>query len=94
MNIPDSDPIAPFIGFSPQDEQDVVAFLLSLTDERVRLEKAPFDHPQLFVPDGHPGDQNLLSCIGDISACDQFREIPAVGASGPSRAVTGSCRAH
>jgi len=27
-----------------------VAFLKSLTDERVRWERAPFDHPQLLVP--------------------------------------------
>ena len=26
---------------------------VALTDERVRWERAPFDHPQLFVPDGH-----------------------------------------
>jgi hypothetical protein len=29
---------------------------LSLTDDRVRWQRAPFDHPQLFVPDGASGD--------------------------------------
>ena len=52
---------------------NLVAFLLSLTDERVLWQRAPFDHPQLFVPngdvDGAPGTDNLV-------------EIPAVGASG------------
>jgi len=87
--MPESDPLAPLIGFSPQEEEDVVAFLMSLTDNRVRFEKAPFDHPQLFVPDGHPGDQNLLTCIGGVSACDGFREIPAVGAFGRPAAGLG-----
>lgn len=34
---------------------DLVAFLKSLTDERVRIAAGPFDHPQIFVPNGHPG---------------------------------------
>ena len=34
---------------------DLVAFLKALTDERVRSAAAPFDHPQIFVPNGHPG---------------------------------------
>ncbi|HCF30075.1 MAG TPA: cytochrome C peroxidase, partial [Cyanobacteria bacterium UBA11049] len=38
------------------EKQNLVAFLKSLTDERVRLQKAPFDHPSLMVPNGHPGD--------------------------------------
>jgi Glycosyl transferase family 2 len=36
---------------------DLVAFLESLTDERVRIAAAPFDHPQIFVPNGHPGER-------------------------------------
>lgn len=34
---------------SEEEKKHLEAFLLSLTDERVRLRKAPFDHPQLFV---------------------------------------------
>lgn len=30
----------------------VVAFMKTLTDERVRNESAPFDHPELFIPNG------------------------------------------
>lgn len=33
--------------------QAMVAFLKSLTDERVRFEKAPFDHPSIEVVNGH-----------------------------------------
>ncbi|MCO5208951.1 MAG: hypothetical protein M9936_04595 [Caldilinea sp.] len=35
-----------------QDEQDLVAFMRALTDERVRMQSAPFDHPQLLLPNG------------------------------------------
>jgi cytochrome c peroxidase len=58
------------------------AFLLALTDERVRHRRAPFDHPQLFVPDGHFGDQNVVFDFGTGAALDAFREIPAVGRRG------------
>ncbi|HEU4416475.1 MAG TPA: cytochrome c peroxidase [Candidatus Angelobacter sp.] len=52
-------------------QKSLVAFLLSLTDDRVRLQQAPFDHPQLFVPNGD-------NPIGT----DNTIEIPAVGAAG------------
>ncbi len=61
------------LGLTPAEVDDLVAFHLALTDERVRWEKAPFDHPQLFVPDGAP----------DASpGADNVMEIPAVGAGG------------
>ena len=40
------------LGLSATDKANLVAFLKSLTDERVRFAKAPFDHPQLVVPNG------------------------------------------
>jgi cytochrome c peroxidase len=69
--------LSPFIGEIPllrgnePDQNALVAFLLALTDERVRYEKAPFDHPQIFVPDGH-----------NANLSDNLVEIPAVGAGG------------
>jgi hypothetical protein len=60
---------------------DLVAFLEALTDERVRIAAAPFDHPQLFVPNGHPGnDQSVIQRHGQ--AVDSLREIPATGRNG------------
>ncbi|MBI2859927.1 MAG: hypothetical protein HYX91_00280 [Chloroflexi bacterium] len=35
-------------------EHAVIAFLESLTDLRVAAKSAPFDHPELFVPEGSP----------------------------------------
>jgi hypothetical protein len=57
----------------PESHAALIAFLHTLTDERVRYESAPFDHPQLFVPDR--ADPNDLSQ-------DLVLQIPAVGASG------------
>ena len=66
------------------DEIDaLVAFLEALTDERVLYRRAPFDHPQLFVPNGHPGDSSsTIDANGDGLADDLMIEIPAVGAAG------------
>jgi cytochrome c peroxidase len=61
----------------------IVAFLETLTDERVLYRRAPFDHPQLFVPNGHPGDEaSTVDANGDGLADDVMLEISAVGAQG------------
>lgn len=61
----------------------LVAFLQALTDDRVRYRRAPFDHPQLFVPNGHYGDDSfVLDLNWDGLADDRLVEIPAVGAAG------------
>ena len=69
------------------DVQDVAAFLRALTDDRVRFERAPFDHPQLFIPNGHPGDHNSVSDDGSGQATQLLLEIPAVGSNGLSAPV-------
>ena len=68
----------------------LVAFLrYGLTDPRVLYEMAPFDHPQIFVPNGHPsavpGSTTPISqgnTNGNAIATDQLLTIPAVGAAG------------
>jgi len=68
-----------------EDAKDaVVAFLKGLTDERVRYHRAPFDHPQLFVTNGHPGNQASVTNDGTGKATDTLLEIPAVGRKGLS----------
>jgi cytochrome c peroxidase len=66
------------------DEIDaLVAFLETLTDDRVVSQRAPFDHPQLFVPNGHPGNSSSTTdADGNGLADDLMVEIPAVGAQG------------
>jgi len=80
----DGTPIEPLgIAHMTSDEVDaVVAWLESLTDERVRIASAPFDHPQLFVPNGHPGDQSSVRPGALGFAQDNMIEIPMTGAAG------------
>jgi cytochrome c peroxidase len=71
-----------------QQKDDLVAFMLMLTDERVRQEMAPFDHPQLFLPNGSRQEGSQVVGNFDLIRPDgfrdteQIREIPAVGAGG------------
>nr|WP_322714331.1 cytochrome c peroxidase [Nostoc sp. ChiSLP03a]MDZ8215566.1 cytochrome c peroxidase [Nostoc sp. ChiSLP03a] len=74
--------VLPPLNLSPQEKQDLVAFLKGLTDDRVRFDKAPFDHPQLFIPNGHVGNTNYVVNDGTGKATDDTVEIPAVGRSG------------
>jgi len=70
------------LGLTDAQIDALVAFLKALTDERVRYERAPFDHPQIRIPHGHVGDD--LSVISDATgkALDEFIELPAIGAAG------------
>jgi len=61
-----------------EDKEALVAFLLALTDDRVKHEKAPFDHPQLFIP-VHGAAPDLW---GAYAASYMFMALPAVGACG------------
>ncbi len=76
--------ILPPLNLSPVEKQELVAFLKGLTDDRVRFDKAPFDHPQLFIPNGHVGNTNYVVNDGTGKATDDTVEIPAVGRSGNS----------
>lgn len=64
------------------EQRAIVAFLESLTDERVRYERAPFDHPSIDVPDGHPGDESHVTSRLDGCATDAWIHVPAVGRGG------------
>lgn len=62
-----------------QEKSDLVAFLKSLTDERVRWERAPFDHPQLRIPHGHGANADANNAK---QAEDSFLTVPAIGKNG------------
>ena len=61
---------------------DLVAFLEALTDERVRCERAPFDHPEIILPDGHDGNSSNVINDGSGQATDRADIIEEVGAAG------------
>lgn len=79
---PNKDPDIVPLHLDASDVNALVAFLESLTDERVRHRRAPFDHPELIVPNG------ALTLEGQIvpgrggGAADDELYIDAVGAEG------------
>jgi cytochrome c peroxidase len=70
----DVDPNLERASFGTLDKIAVVAFLKSLTDERVRSQSAPFDHPSLTIPNGGVAANGVLT--------EQSITIPATGAGG------------
>ncbi|HYO95650.1 MAG TPA: cytochrome c peroxidase [Polyangiaceae bacterium] len=72
------------INFSEQEKDDLLQFLLALTDERVRHRQAPFDHPQLIVPNGHPGSTSFVTpeLLEPGQAADRTFVLAAVGSTG------------
>jgi cytochrome c peroxidase len=76
----------------PARQAALVAFLRTLTDERVRNESAPFDHPQLFVPhgvapDGKPQGNPKAARRAGFAKDEEVIEVPPVGRRG--RAAQG-----
>ena len=66
-----------------EEIDDLVAFLgRPLTDPRVVRQRAPFDHPQLFVPNGVSMRNGRPRVTDEGVARDIFIEIPAVGRRG------------
>ena len=81
------------LGLSETQKDDLVAFLLSLTDDRVKNQKAPFDHPSICVPVGHKQDAaGKLIAIGlndPLKAAEvPYRCIAANGSAGASSPLT------
>ena len=60
------------IRLSAQERAQIVEFLKALTDDRVKFERAPFDHPSLCVPVGYQGNADA----------ELFALVPPVGRSG------------
>ena len=86
-DFPDGGNLGPGIqnrNFSAADRAALVAFLKALSDDRVRYEKAPFDHPELCVPVGQQqADATLLLLDNSdpqfrLSAADKWAALPAV----------------
>jgi hypothetical protein len=74
-------PLAPLSTDSGAEEniKALVAFLTDgLSDMRVEYQRAPFDHPELFVPNGSPDQMPMF---------DNFLTIPAVGKYGSTKPI-------
>jgi cytochrome c peroxidase len=68
-----------------QNRADIITFLQTLTDDRVRYERAPFDHPAININHGHAGNNVSIANTNQLSpslAADEVLNIDAVGANG------------
>ncbi|MBI5441033.1 MAG: hypothetical protein HY900_07470 [Deltaproteobacteria bacterium] len=53
------------LGMTPDQVKALVALQLALTDARVLYQQAPFDHPELVIPNGSPdGSDRTLAAVG------------------------------
>jgi len=83
VNSHDRDPdVSGIEAMTQQDVADLVAFLKSLTDERVRREQAPFDHPELPLKEGLEGNHLSITDDGSGNGIPRIEIIPATGAAG------------
>jgi cytochrome c peroxidase/FtsP/CotA-like multicopper oxidase with cupredoxin domain len=84
------------LALSEPEKIDLVSFLLALTDERVRMERAPFDHPSICIPNGHVLDATATATTtkkapaapSAVNATDSMMCIDAVGSGGRTSPLT------
>jgi cytochrome c peroxidase len=88
-DFPDGGNLGPGIGninLGGNDRAAIVAFLKALSDDRVRFQRAPFDHPSLCVPNGHvetaPGQFEIDPTQVGSAAVDKWALVPEVGRLG------------
>ena len=82
-NLADVDADIEPLGLTLEERTQLVAFLKTLTDERVRYERAPFDHPSLNdLPNGHTLAANGKTVLFEGRARSDTVPLPAVGRDG------------
>jgi cytochrome c peroxidase len=65
------------LGLTEDQIVGLVAFLVSLTDDRVLYQRAPFDHPELPIPAGEaPAGADLVTVIPAVGAAGQTTPLP------------------
>ena len=70
---------------TPTDKSSLVAFLKALTDRRVLMQSAPFDHPSIDVPNGASGNNSKVRQNGESGlALDDEETVFHVAATGKS----------
>jgi hypothetical protein len=94
---PDSDhPLTPEPVFASRAEaledakNSIVKFLLALTDPRVKLEKAPFDKPEMFVPIDGAAPENVAG-RGTTLVVGGTDLVSLSGVPCPAVGSTGTC---
>jgi cytochrome c peroxidase len=80
LNLYDLDSCIMPLALTQTEKDTLVAFMKACTDDRVKHERAPFDHPSLNVPNG--GTPGIFSTLFGPPCLDDRLIIPAVGAGG------------
>lgn len=70
------------LGLTDAEVDDMVEFLLSLTDEQVACHQGVFDHPELPLTRGHQDSPSTVAEFGGTAAEDYWSVLPAVGRQG------------
>ena len=70
------------LNLNANDRASLVAFMKALSDDRVKYQRAPFDHPAFCVPNGHKPIVQVNDSRFTLSADENWVSIPATGKSG------------
>ena len=70
------------LNLSANDRAALVAFMNALSDDRVKFQRAPFDHPELCIPNGHTNTAQTTDPRFTLSADENWVAIPATGKTG------------
>jgi cytochrome c peroxidase len=87
QNKPDTSPDVKTLDLSVFEKRDLIQLMLEMTDPRVEKRSAPFDHPELRIPNGHTikaGSTTLTINSGNGASAVDVITIPATGRSGGS----------
>jgi len=81
-NLVDLSPEISTLDLSESDIDALVAFMKTLTDERVRDESAPFDHPELRQPNGPTlpaigAEGRIADCLIPLQPFDYYFTVPS-----------------
>ncbi len=81
---PDKHPAMVSLKLSLSDRRALEFFLLCLTDDRVRTEQAPFDHPSLQLANGYTANGpemkeviNLIDATGQSGTAEKLKQFPS-----------------
>lgn len=93
LNSKDLDKSIVPLGLSADQEQQLVAFLVSLTDVRVKHRMAPFDHPELRVPDDgfDTTGTRHIDAVGALGSLQPLRPFLDLDPNDAIFTPTGEC---
>jgi hypothetical protein len=74
---------------SEEEKVALVDFLLELTDDRVRFERAPFDHPQVIVPLDGTAPENTAGRDAMLVGCSPLTDATLGGDPGRRSCAAG-----